>query len=158
MRAVLHILALSAMVASAAPALAEGGEHGGGHASANSSDQAPANPQDRLTSAQSYLPMPTFSAGILTRYTTLGTVVVDMGLDVQNAELRAHAQHNAPRVRDALRTAISTYANTYYREHTAPDPTTLTRLMQQAVDRTLGAAGAQVLLVNIIYQRRQAAS
>jgi flagellar basal body-associated protein FliL len=153
MRAVLRILALSAMVALAPPAMAEGGEH----ASGGSSEQAPASRQDRLTSAESYLPMPTLSAGILTRYSTQGTVVVDMGIDVQNAELRAHAQHNAPRLRDALRTALSTYANTYYREHTAPDPTTLTRLMQQAVDRTLGAAGAQVLLVNIIYQRRQAA-
>jgi flagellar basal body-associated protein FliL len=152
MRAVLRILALSAIVALSAPARAE--EHGGGHASAP--EQAPASRQERLTSADSYLPMPTLSAGILTRYSTQGTVVVDMGLDIPDATLRGHAQHNAPRIRDALRTALSTYANTYYREHTAPDPTTLTRLMQVAVDRTLGAAGAQVLLVNIIYQRRQA--
>jgi len=27
--------------------------------------------------------------------------------------------------------------------------------LQQSVDRTLGASGARVLLVNIIYQRRQ---
>lgn len=156
MRTGLSILALSAIVALAAPAFAEGGEHGGGHAAAP--EQAPASRQERLTSAESYVPMPTFSAGVLTRYSTQGTVVVDMGLDIQNEPLRMRALHNAPRLRDALRTAISTYANTYYREHTAPDPATLTRLMQQATDRTLGGAGAQVLLVNIIYQRRQATS
>ncbi len=62
---------------------------------------------------------------------------------------------NAPRVRDALRTALAVYASTYYRDRSAPDPATLTRLMQQSVDRVLGGEGAQVLLVNIIYQRRQ---
>lgn len=157
MRTVVRFLALGAMMALAAPAFAEAGEHGGGgHGAAP--QQAPASRQERLTSAESYVPMPTFSAGVLTRYSTQGTVVVDMGLDIQNAGLRNRVLYNAPRLRDALRTAISTYANTYYREHSAPDPTTLTRLMQQAVDRTLGAAGAQVLLVNIIYQRRQAPS
>jgi len=64
------------------------------------------------------------------------------------------AQLNGPLLRDALRTALSTYANTYYRLHTAPDPATLTRLMQSAVDRTLGAPGARVLLANVLYQRR----
>jgi hypothetical protein len=148
MRHGLRILVLSAIVALTAPAFAE--EHGA------APQQAPANRQDRLTSAESYLPMPTLSAGILTRYSTRGTIVVDMGLDIPNEELRGHALHNSPRLRDALRTALATYANIYYREHTAPDPTTLTRLMQQAIDRSLGASGAQVLLVNIIYQRRQA--
>ena len=64
---------------------------------------------------------------------------------------------NAPRLRDALRTALAAYATTFYRDRTAPDPAGLTRLMQQGVDRVLGAAGARVLLANIIYQRRQGA-
>jgi hypothetical protein len=78
-----------------------------------------------------------------------------MGIDVPDEALRRRAQLNAPRIRDALRTALATYATTYYRDRTAPDPATLTRLMQQAIDRVLGAQGARVLLVNIIYQRRQ---
>ena len=53
-----------------------------------------------------------------------------------------------------LRTALATYASTYYRDRTAPDPAQMTRLMQQAVDRVLGTSGARVLLANIIYQRR----
>lgn len=77
-----------------------------------------------------------------------------MGLDIPDADLRLRARLNAPRLRDTLRTALSTYASTYYRDRTSPDPEELTRLMQQAVDRTLGAAGARVLMVNIIYQRR----
>lgn len=117
--------------------------------------QAPATRQERLTSAESFVPMPTLSAGVLQRASTRGTLVVDMGIDVPDETLRRRAQLNAPRLRDALRTALAVYATTYYRDRTAPDPTQLTRLMQQSIDQTLGAPGARVLLVNIIYQRRQ---
>ncbi len=116
--------------------------------------QAPPDRQQRLTSAQSYLPMPTLSAEVLQRYSTTGTLIVDMGIDVQDPVLRNRAELNAPLLRDALRTALSTYASVYYRDRTAPDPATLTRLFQTAVDRTLGVPGARVLLANILYQRR----
>jgi hypothetical protein len=77
-----------------------------------------------------------------------------MGLDVPDAALRRRARLNAPRLNDAMLTALSTYASTYYRDRTAPEPAVLTRLMQQAADRVLGAPGARVLLANLIYQRR----
>jgi DNA-3-methyladenine glycosylase II len=69
--------------------------------------------------------------------------------------LRRRAQLNAPRLRDAIRTALANYSSVYYRVRTAPSPTELTRQMQAAVDRVLGAPGARVLLANIIYQRPQ---
>jgi hypothetical protein len=149
MRALAIAVVLFAVLAG--PASATGGSSG----AAATQEQAPATRQERLTSAESFLPQPTFSASVLHRYSTQGTIVVDMGLDIQDEALRHRAQLNAPRVRDALRTAIATYALTYYRERTAPDTVQLTRLLQQATDRVLGAQGAQVLLVNIIYQRRQ---
>ena len=116
--------------------------------------QAPATRQERLTSAPTYLPLPTFSAGVLQRYSTAGLLVVDMGLDIPDPALLRRARLNEPRLRDAMRTALATYATTYYRDRTAPEPTQITRLMQQATDRILGAPGARVLLANIIYQRR----
>lgn len=148
MRLRASLLALAALAAVAGPAAAAGG------GSSNSGGQsAPASRQDRLTSAQTYVPVPTLSTSVLQRMSTRGTLVVDMGLDIPDAELRRQAQINGPRLRDALRTALSTYAGTYYRDRTAPDPAQLTRIMQQSIDRTLGAPGARVLLVNIIYQR-----
>lgn len=152
MRAFAFLATLAFAAVLAGPAAAAGGSSG---SSSSSSQQAPATRQERLTSAESFLPMPTLSAGVLQRHSTRGTIVVDMGLDVPDEELRRRAQLNAPRVRDALRTALATYSSTYYRDRTAPDPDEMTRLMQQAVDRILGATGARVLLVNIIYQRRQ---
>lgn len=146
MRRALIVMA-SCLLLSAGPALASG-------SSASAPPQQADTRQERLTSAESYLPLPTLSAGVLHRYSTQGTLVVDMGLDIPDETLRRRARANEPRIRDALRTALATYASTYYRDRTPPDPAQLTRLMQAAVDRTLGGAGAQVLLVNIIYQRR----
>jgi hypothetical protein len=57
-------------------------------------------------------------------------MVVDMGLDIPDAALRRRAVLNAPRIRDALRTALANYSSVYYRVHTAPSPTELTRQMQ----------------------------
>jgi hypothetical protein len=141
-----------AVAVAAAPARAAQGHDAGG----DGSSQSAASRQERLTSAQSYLPMTTLQVTILQHYSISAMLVVEMGIDVQDAALRDHANLNKPRLQDALRTALSTYANVYYHDDTAPDPTVLTRLLQQSVDRVLGKPGAQVLLSNIIYQRHVA--
>lgn len=150
MRPAAPLLAVALFVALAAPAAASGGG-----SSAPAQQQEPASIQERLTSAETYMPMPAFQAGVLQRNINQGTIVVDMGLDIPDAALRRRAQLNAPRLRDALRTALANYSSVYYRVRTAPSPTELTRQMQAAVDRVLGAPGARVLLANIIYQRPQ---
>lgn len=149
MRIIAPLLAIALFAASVTPAVASGS------GSSGAPQQAPATRQERLTSAETYLPMPTFSAGVLQRNQNQGTIVVDMGLDIPDAALRRRAQLNAPRLRDALRTALATYSSVYYRVRTAPNPTELTRHMQAAVDRVLGAEGARVLLANIVYQRQR---
>lgn len=134
-----------ALLALAAPAFAQPSANGSGGASRE---------QQRLTSADSFVPMPTFSTAVVVRSQSRGTLVVDAGLDVPDAALRRRVRGLQPRLVDALRTALSTYASTYHRERSAPDPDTLARLMQAAVDRTIGAPGARLLLANVIYQRR----
>lgn len=150
MRPAAPLLAVALFVALAAPAAASGGG-----SSAPAQQQESASIQERLTSAETYMPMPAFQAGVLQRNINQGTIVVDMGLDIPDAALRRRAQLNAPRLRDAIRTALANYSSVYYRVRTAPNPTELTRQMQAAVDRVLGAPGARVLLANIIYQRPQ---
>lgn len=137
-----------AFAAVAGPAVASG-------SASSTQQQAPATRQERLTSAESYLPLPTLSVGVLQRQSARGTIVLDIGLDIPDATLRRRARANEPRLRDALRTALATYANTYYRDRTAPEPAVITRLLQQSIDRVLGGSGARILLANIIYQRRQ---
>lgn len=139
-RAALFLL----FAALAGPAAAQPhGESGGGDASRES---------QRLTSAESYVPLPTLSTAVIVREAMRGTLVVDVGLDVPDVALRARAQGMQPRLVDALRTALSTYGSVYYRPRTAPDPDTMLRLMQTATDRTLGRPGARLLVANLIYQ------
>lgn len=132
------------LFAAAAPLAFAQPSSGGGDASRE---------QQRLTSAESYIPMPTLSTAVLANSRARGMLVVDLGVDAPDAALRGRIAAMRPRVIDALRTALSTYASTYYRDRTAPDPDTLTRLMQTAVDRTMGRTGARLLLSNIVYQR-----
>src|SRR5258706_6463663 len=111
----LFLVALLAAAAAAAPALGE----------PNTSRQ-----QQRLTSAETYVPMPTLSAGVVAQGgRATGTIVIDVGLDVPDLGLRTRAQAMQPLLVDALRTALSTFATVYYRDRTAPDLDTLSRLM-----------------------------
>ena len=88
-----RILAIAiAATLSVGPALAAG--------AGSQADQAPSR-QERLTSADSWLPMPTLSACILSRTSADATIIVDMGIDVPDANLRRHANANAPRIHDA---------------------------------------------------------
>lgn len=109
MRPAAPLLAVALFVALAAPAAASGGG-----SSAPAQQQEPASIQERLTSAETYMPMPAFQAGVLQRNINQGTIVVDMGLDIPDAALRRRAQLNAPRLRDALRTALANYSWVYY--------------------------------------------
>lgn len=143
MRHTRRFVALAVLALAATPALAQ----------PSHKQAAPPDRQDRLTSAPSYLPLPPLSSAVVQDGMARGTIVVDAGLDIPDAAMRTRAQSIEPRLRDALRTALSTYANTYYRDRTPPDPVQVARIMQLAVDRTLGAPGARVLLANLVIQR-----
>jgi len=136
-------LTLAGLALAAEPASAQGHEDGGA-----------SRQQQRLTSAESYVALPTLTVAVMAQSSARGALVIDLGLDVPDAALRARVQAMQPRLVDALRTTLSTYSTSYYRDRTAPDPTLLCRLMQQSVDRLLGRPGARFLIANIIYQRR----
>lgn len=134
------------LVCVAAPAALAQPSSGGGDTSREA---------QRLTSAESYVPMPTLSTAVITNDRARGLLIIDFGVDAPDAAMRGRVNAMRPRLIDAVRSAVSTYASTYYRDRTAPDPDTLSRLMQTAVDRTMGRQGVRLLLSNIVYQRRQ---
>ncbi|MBU6373049.1 MAG: hypothetical protein KJS97_09995 [Alphaproteobacteria bacterium] len=107
----------------------------------------------RITVAESYVPQFGLTATVSANYARAGMITVDAGLDVPDPALRAKLQKMAPRVRDALRSALAEYANTHYRPGAAPDPDTIARMLQLAINRETGGAGAKVLLANVMVQR-----
>lgn len=140
-RSVLFAAALAVPLALAPAALAAGKSKGGDEAAR------------RISASESYIPQFGLSATVSANYSRAGMIMVDAGLDVPDAALRARLSKSSPRVRDALRSAIAEYANTHFRPGGSPDPDTIARMMQIAIDREAGQPGARVLLANVMVQR-----
>jgi flagellar basal body-associated protein FliL len=111
--------------------------------------------QSRLTSAESFLPLPPLLSATPAGRSIGGMMTVELGLDVPDPKLRERAKMMKPRVQDALRSAISDYTLTYLAPGAAPDPEQISRLAQQALDRALGQPGARVLLSNVMLTDRR---
>jgi hypothetical protein len=108
--------------------------------------------QQRLSAAVSFIPLPRTTAPVMVRGTPSGTIVCEASLDVPDAALRTRINAMAPRLRDSLRQALSTYAAIHYRPNSAPDPDHIGRLLQVAMDTALGQAGARVLITDLMVQ------
>lgn len=86
------------------------------------------------------------------RFGPQGTLVCETCLDVPDAALRGRIPGLGPRLRDAMRQALSTYASVHLRPGSPPDADQISRMMQLAVDRTLGQTGARLLLTDLMLQ------
>jgi len=106
----------------------------------------------KVTSSEDYVPFDTFSSPIAAKYGFQGIMVVEAGLDVPDAKLRARAQAMGPKLRDALRTALADYTYRHYRVNSSPDAEKLAQLMQAAADQALGQPGAKLLLASVMIQ------
>jgi hypothetical protein len=139
--------ALALLLVAPSPAFAAGGAPKGGGDVGRTAK--------RLTDAESYVPLPTILVGLRTHPNVLGVLSIDIGVDCPDAALRRQVQTMMPRLRDNLRAAATDYATISYRMGGAPDPERIAVLLQGAVDRTLGRAGAKVLLSNLLITNRQ---
>ena len=106
----------------------------------------------RLSSAASYVPLPRTTATVMARGNPAGTILCEVGLDVPDAALRTRVTGLSPRIRDALIQTLATYVAVHLRPNSAPDPDHIARLMQVAVDRVAGQAGARVLITDLMLQ------
>jgi hypothetical protein len=79
--------------------------------------------------------------------------LAEVCLDVPDAALRARVTGLMPRLRDALRQALTTYASAFMQPNMAPDADRIVAVMQSAVERTFGQPGARVLLIDLMMQR-----
>jgi flagellar basal body-associated protein FliL len=130
----------------------------GAATAADDKAKKPATPEQdqalRITSSPNFVPFFAMAVSVAPVGRMTGIVSADIGLEVADPALRARAAKNAPRIRAALRDALSEYASVHYRAGRAPDVEQLARLMQSAVDRTLAAPGAKLYLVNVLVQLR----
>jgi hypothetical protein len=109
----------------------------------------------RLTSAVSFVPLPTITAATPAGRTIGGMLTVDFALDIPDAKQRNRAISMRPRLMDSLRATVADYALTRVRAGAPPDPDMIATLAQTGMDRTIGGPGVKVLITNVMIVERR---
>jgi len=109
-----------------------------------SSDAQPA--QRRPTQSESYVMVEPMYATIYTDHYPRGLLLVEIGLDVPDSDLRARVESGLPRLRDAYIRSLMVYASTTIRPFRQPDVTDIADRMQAITDVVVGRKGARVLM------------
>ncbi|MCS6626987.1 hypothetical protein N0B44_29125 [Roseibacterium beibuensis] len=97
----------------------------------------------------SYMRLPTVTANVIRSGGRRGVMTVETGLDTPDAALRARAAQSAPRLRAAYATVVQRAANALL-PGAPPDVERLVAQLQAATDRTLGRAGARLLIGTVM--------
>jgi len=109
---------------------------------------APA-PEHKVTQSESYIMLPPMYASIMDGERAGGMLMVAIGLDIPNPQLRAEALRAMPVLRDALVRSIIGFAWTHVRIAEQPDVIALADRLQRVTDRELRRKGAQILLAQV---------
>ena len=135
------MLAALIVAANTAPALAAGGGE-------------PTRALRKFTTAESYVMVPPFAISVIERNRVRGIFVVEFGIDVPDADLRAKAEEILPRLRDVWLRTLSLYGQTMLRTDRQADIDSLAARLQAATDQSLGAPGARVLMMQAVVRKR----
>ena len=106
--------------------------------------EAPA--QRKTTQSESYVPLDPMYASILEGSRPRGLLMVELGLDVPDAALRAKVSHALPTLRDTYVRILIAYGSTAVRAFRQPSVDDIAQRMQAATDRLMGGPGAKVLM------------
>ena len=104
----------------------------------------------KITGSKNYVSMFGIRASVTAGFTVSGFIAVDAGLDIEDSRMRKQLKAIKPRVKDAMRGAVASYANGPYKIGEAPNLDMLRARMQRAVDKQLGKGVAKVLLASVI--------
>ena len=97
----------------------------------------------------SYLRLPTITANVRRSGGGRGVMTVETGLDTPDAALRTRVAQSAPRLRAAYAGVVQQAANGLL-PGAPPDLERLIAQLQAATDRTLGRAGARLLIGTVM--------
>ena len=97
----------------------------------------------------SYLRLPTITANVRRHGGGRGVMTVETGLDTPDAALRTRVAQSAPRLRAAYAAVVQQAANALL-PGAPPDVERLVAQLQAATDRTLGRAGARLLIGTVM--------
>lgn len=144
-------MAILAAAAVAVPAPAVAAEHGAKSEKAEGKnkkdDKKPA--VHKITQSESYLMVEPLYSSILDGNRPLGLLMVGIGLDVPDKELRDQVERDMPRLRDGYVRSLMAFAATNVRSWRQPDVVAIADRLQGVTDRLLNKKGARVLLAQV---------
>ena len=145
-------LLLSLLLAAvlAAPALAA--EPGGADAGAKTEkpDKDKKKPAvHKITQSDSYLMIDPLYTTILDGNHPAGLLMIGIGIDVPDADLRARVERDMPQLRDGYVRSLMAFTAIHVRSWRQPDVAAIADRLQGTTDRILGKPGARILLAQI---------
>jgi len=109
---------------------------------------APA-PEHKVTQSVSYIMLEPMYATIMDGERPGGMLMVAVGLDIPDAQLRAETLRAMPVLRDAFVRSVIGFAWTHVRLARQPDVGEIADRLQRVVDKTLKRKGARILLAQV---------
>ena len=108
--------------------------------------EAPAPAQRKTTQSESFVAIDPMYATILEGSKPRGLLMIELGLDVPDAAMRARVSHALPTLRDAYVRSLMAYGATAVRAWRQPSVDDIADRMQAITDRVIGGPGAKVLM------------
>ena len=109
---------------------------------------APA-PEHKVTQSESYTMLAPMYATIMDSGRPGGMLMVAVGLDIPDPQLRAEALRAMPVLRDAFVRSLMGFTGTHVRIAEQPDVVAIADRLQRITDRELRSKGAHVLLAQV---------
>jgi|SRR6185437_2687705 len=118
-------------------------------ARADDSDSTQKAPEHKITQSKSYLSLDPIYTTIVDDDRAQGMLMVGVGLDVPDPQLRAVANRSLPVLRDAYVRNLMAFTASSVRTTAQPDVSEIADRLQGVTDRALGHKGAKILLAQV---------
>jgi len=103
----------------------------------------------KITQSESYLMVDPLYTTILDGNRPLGLLMVGIGIDVPDADLRDRVERDMPLLRDGYVRTLMAFSAINVRSWRQPDVAAIADRLQNATDRILRQKGARVLLAQV---------
>lgn len=131
-----------------APCFASG--HGGGEAAKPPAKDSPRKDNAHVTTtSQSYIGFEPLYTTIITGDSAAGMLMIGIGIDVPDADLRAKVKAMLPALRDLYVRSLLYYAAAKIRPWRQPDAIAIADKLQRVTDKFLKRRGVKVLLAQV---------
>jgi flagellar basal body-associated protein FliL len=118
-------------------------------ARADDTDSGNKKPEHKITQSKSFVMVEPFYTTIYDAGRPVGMLMVAVGLDIPDGELRNQAETGMPLLRDYYLRNLSNFSATAVRPWQQPDVNEIATRLQRVTDRALHRAGARLLLAQV---------